>query len=156
VALSLDAVATQASVLYSADGCTLTSVDEINDGEMIFFAACGELFTGNYGSPQTAKKSTGEGEGSDCDVAGRSKDAMDDVEGSSAHGSIGGSGGNAIVWIRDEDRDSCSNSECGKSFTLILRRKHCRSCGDIFCRACIVPKRTGSKGQKVCVGCAGS
>jgi hypothetical protein len=63
VALSLDAVATQASVLYSADGCTLTSVDEINDGEMIFFAACGELFTGNYGSPQTAKKSTGEGGG---------------------------------------------------------------------------------------------
>src|SRR3990167_5063522 len=37
-------------------------------------------------------------------------------------------------WQRDEDADACSR--CGKRFTLLTRRHHCRHCGLVFCSAC--------------------
>lgn len=34
-------------------------------------------------------------------------------------------------WKPDSSRSSCQ--DCGESFTLFVRRHHCRKCGDLFC-----------------------
>jgi FYVE zinc finger len=37
-------------------------------------------------------------------------------------------------WIPDSERTKCAR--CGKVFTAINRKHHCRQCGDIFCGEC--------------------
>ena len=37
-------------------------------------------------------------------------------------------------WVPDEERTSCRT--CGETFTLFLRKHHCRKCGEIFCQKC--------------------
>ncbi|KAG8230902.1 hypothetical protein J437_LFUL002933 [Ladona fulva] len=37
-------------------------------------------------------------------------------------------------WVADKESEKCS--ACGVSFSLIIRRHHCRNCGRIFCGAC--------------------
>ena len=37
-------------------------------------------------------------------------------------------------WKPDEKAHECSL--CGEKFTMLLRRHHCRKCGDIFCHDC--------------------
>jgi FYVE-type zinc finger protein len=37
-------------------------------------------------------------------------------------------------WIPDSERSKCAR--CGKVFTAINRKHHCRQCGDIFCGDC--------------------
>jgi len=39
-----------------------------------------------------------------------------------------------IKWIPDMERTCCNL--CQRPFTLMLRRHHCRSCGEIFCNSC--------------------
>lgn len=41
---------------------------------------------------------------------------------------------NNHAWVRDESVTKCHR--CQKYFSLILRRHHCRACGNIFCFAC--------------------
>ena len=43
-------------------------------------------------------------------------------------------------WMLDRDAKRCCNSNCEAVFGLIVRRHHCRCCGDIFCGSCC-PKR---------------
>jgi hypothetical protein len=40
----------------------------------------------------------------------------------------------AQKWVPDEQRSTCT--QCCKGFSVTVRRRHCRSCGDLFCRAC--------------------
>ena len=37
-------------------------------------------------------------------------------------------------WVSDEDRRDCTT--CSRTFSVLLRRHHCRACGDVFCGAC--------------------
>ena len=37
-------------------------------------------------------------------------------------------------WKKDKDTENCSG--CSSTFTLLNRRSHCRSCGDVFCSMC--------------------
>lgn len=37
-------------------------------------------------------------------------------------------------WMNDSESDSCL--ECNSSFSLLLRRHHCRRCGGLFCDNC--------------------
>lgn len=37
-------------------------------------------------------------------------------------------------WVSDESAVSCQR--CGDRFTLLTRRHHCRSCGQLFCGGC--------------------
>ena len=56
-------------------------------------------------------------------------------------------------WELDFDALACR--DCGKSFTFLLRRHHCRSCGLIFCGVCS-PSRAGSgrlAGSRACSAC---
>lgn len=40
-------------------------------------------------------------------------------------------------WIDDNERDKCHNPVCNKTFIgFIVRRHHCRICGEIFCNQC--------------------
>ncbi|KNC54766.1 uncharacterized protein AMSG_01617 [Thecamonas trahens ATCC 50062] len=39
-----------------------------------------------------------------------------------------------VRWVPDEERTHCA--DCGKKFSLLVRRHHCRRCGDIFCKQC--------------------
>lgn len=40
-------------------------------------------------------------------------------------------------WIDDDERKSCHNKKCDKQFfSFIVRRHHCRICGEIFCDEC--------------------
>ena len=61
-------------------------------------------------------------------------------------------GGEAPVWARDEDVTECPR--CHRGFGFLLRRHHCRYCGQIFCDRC------SSRGwplpheiKRVCDGC---
>ncbi|EFA85694.1 hypothetical protein PPL_00923 [Heterostelium album PN500] len=38
------------------------------------------------------------------------------------------------MWIPDEQEDKCLN--CSSQFNTLLRRHHCRQCGNIFCNNC--------------------
>eukprot|EP00434_Breviolum_minutum_P008450 symbB.v1.2.007455.t1/scaffold455.1/size335105/3 len=42
----------------------------------------------------------------------------------------------AVRWLPDEATDCCMAESCGRPFTLLRRRHHCRGCGQIFCDAC--------------------
>lgn len=37
-------------------------------------------------------------------------------------------------WVPNNERMNCAS--CGVKFSLVLRKHHCRSCGDIFCYNC--------------------
>jgi hypothetical protein len=41
---------------------------------------------------------------------------------------------NRRLWVADEASTTCT--DCGSEFSLMLRRHHCRGCGDIFCASC--------------------
>nr|CCA15348.1 conserved hypothetical protein [Albugo laibachii Nc14] len=69
----------------------------------------------------------------------------------SRHESISGG------WIQDQKCSKCM--ECSTPFSLIIRRHHCRICGNIFCGPCsrtrmALPKSTSSRRVRVCDPCA--
>ena len=37
-------------------------------------------------------------------------------------------------WVKDSQVNQCYT--CDQSFTMLLRRHHCRQCGKIFCHWC--------------------
>ncbi len=37
-------------------------------------------------------------------------------------------------WVKDDNVHNCT--ECNSSFSLLLRKHHCRACGRIFCYQC--------------------
>lgn len=39
-------------------------------------------------------------------------------------------------WTDDRMVDKCQNDKCQKLFTTVIRKHHCRSCGNIFCNEC--------------------
>ena len=43
-------------------------------------------------------------------------------------------GGSSDYWVKDQSVKACQG--CGKGFTLLDRRHHCRQCGRIFCGGC--------------------
>ncbi|EQC38365.1 hypothetical protein SDRG_04079 [Saprolegnia diclina VS20] len=53
-------------------------------------------------------------------------------------------------WVRDTDRTECS--VCTDTFRLMLRRHHCRMCGEVICRKCNtkVHVPTGLNDAKTC------
>jgi hypothetical protein len=63
--------------------------------------------------------------------------------------------GFAPVWIPDDQAPLCMN--CGDKFGLLLRRHHCRYCGDCVCRKCfkakVVCPGLGTQQQTVCLKC---
>ncbi|KAF2359595.1 Smad anchor for receptor activation Smad-binding domain [Trinorchestia longiramus] len=44
----------------------------------------------------------------------------------------------APFWVPDEDASGCQ--ECGRQFTLVRRRHHCRACGRVLCANCCKDK----------------
>lgn len=59
-------------------------------------------------------------------------------------------------WIPDGAVDKCSR--CGKRFSLVERKHHCRNCGRVVCAACsnhmmILPHLNNSKPLRVCDDC---
>nr|CUU98567.1 hypothetical transcript [Hymenolepis microstoma] len=64
---------------------------------------------------------------------------------------------NKSHWIPDNHCQECF--ECGKKFTTLTRRHHCRFCGRIFCSGCSSYLRDGSsigisRPQRACSFCA--
>eukprot|EP01064_Diplonema_japonicum_P031187 TRINITY_DN5502_c0_g1_i2.p1 TRINITY_DN5502_c0_g1~~TRINITY_DN5502_c0_g1_i2.p1 ORF type:complete len:292 (+),score=33.25 TRINITY_DN5502_c0_g1_i2:30-878(+) len=66
----------------------------------------------------------------------------------------------SVVWTPDEAVTGCQ--QCGVGFSFLLRRHHCRVCGEVVCGSCIRNSRVtmewqqGSKQLKVCKGCRGA
>eukprot|EP00756_Hemistasia_phaeocysticola_P058916 Hpha_TRINITY_DN35596_c0_g1::TRINITY_DN35596_c0_g1_i1::g.84540::m.84540 len=56
-------------------------------------------------------------------------------------------------WVPDEDAPSCN--QCGKPFTVLRRRHHCRACGRVFCADHSSHKRAlaGAGYNRVCDFC---
>jgi len=59
-------------------------------------------------------------------------------------------------WVPDSDRSSCQG--CDAEFYFLLRRHHCRACGDIFCASCTqhyspVPRLGYDRPVRVCKAC---
>lgn len=59
-------------------------------------------------------------------------------------------------WRTDSEVSSCSS--CNKAFGLLVRKHHCRQCGDIFCDDCssnrrVVPIVHPTEPQRVCRKC---
>ncbi|XP_071442320.1 uncharacterized protein [Hetaerina americana] len=58
-------------------------------------------------------------------------------------------------WVNDCEIETCT--ACGVSFSLMIRRHHCRSCGKIFCGACsshwlTLNSGPGSQGSSLVAG----
>ena len=63
----------------------------------------------------------------------------------------------ASRWVPDESATMCTG--CGAHFSVLLRRHHCRSCGEVFCAACTAFRSRGAdtgRSHRVCAACAGS
>lgn len=58
----------------------------------------------------------------------------------------------ALVWASDNNDDESQCPNCLRSFTFMVRRHHCRACGVVRCRTCMV--RTAD-GRKLCERCRG-
>ncbi len=43
------------------------------------------------------------------------------------------------AWIPDGERSCCA--ACEQRFSAVLRRHHCRACGDVFCAECTAERR---------------
>lgn len=58
-------------------------------------------------------------------------------------------------WVKNRDRMACV--VCHKRFTLLKRRHHCRSCGEVICGGCSqhAPLKARGKAVRICVACAG-
>ncbi|CAJ1439391.1 unnamed protein product, partial [Effrenium voratum] len=56
-----------------------------------------------------------------------------------------------VRWLPNEAADCCMSESCGRAFTLLRRRHHCRGCGRIFCDACAPPR--GSPPERRCGRC---
>ena len=41
-------------------------------------------------------------------------------------------------WVQEETVDECS--ACRRRFWMLLRKQHCRNCGNIFCKHCTTKK----------------
>ncbi|PSN47863.1 hypothetical protein C0J52_01269 [Blattella germanica] len=57
-------------------------------------------------------------------------------------------------WTEDSDAANCTL--CRKEFSLIVRKHHCRNCGQIFCNECsskMAPLQTNKKPVRVCDSC---
>lgn len=62
----------------------------------------------------------------------------------------------AALWNQDENTSACSC--CGKPFTFVRRRHHCRNCGRIVCGDCsphkiILPSVSLTTKQRICKSC---
>jgi hypothetical protein len=53
-------------------------------------------------------------------------------------------------WINDSERDTCAT--CHSPFNLIVRRHHCRVCGDIFCGDCSTTRMVLSASSSLSLG----
>lgn len=42
----------------------------------------------------------------------------------------------ARIWLDDEATDTCMNPACGDKFSMFSTKRHCRLCGEIFCKKC--------------------
>ena len=40
-------------------------------------------------------------------------------------------------WVPDKDAKACGHAPCSRTFTVLLRRHHCRACGQVFCKQCV-------------------
>jgi len=62
----------------------------------------------------------------------------------------------APIWMLDDAAPQCMR--CKNPFTVISRRHHCRSCGDVVCGDCspskaIVPGVNREREVRVCITC---
>jgi len=62
----------------------------------------------------------------------------------------------APVWMNDGESDACVR--CGRQFTTLFRRHHCRNCGLLVCNRCssrkaVVPKVDPNRISRVCDDC---
>ena len=60
-------------------------------------------------------------------------------------------------WRLNQDASTCTS--CDKNFSIIVRRHHCRACGDIFCDDCTkwkvpLPHKGYSDRVRSCCACA--
>jgi hypothetical protein len=73
-------------------------------------------------------------------------------------------------WVSDRAANACTNCKTGFGFTrrrcpglfvtLIVRRHHCRSCGQVFCSSCVppvlsraLPQLSYDQAVRVCLDC---
>jgi len=54
----------------------------------------------------------------------------------------------ATDWVPDSHRICCVL--CGRTFSLLFRRHHCRNCGEVVCGLCSATRR---EGQRICDNC---
>eukprot|EP01065_Artemidia_motanka_P019205 TRINITY_DN22758_c0_g1_i1.p1 TRINITY_DN22758_c0_g1~~TRINITY_DN22758_c0_g1_i1.p1 ORF type:complete len:209 (+),score=39.51 TRINITY_DN22758_c0_g1_i1:55-681(+) len=54
-------------------------------------------------------------------------------------------------WVPDSDAHECMRDECGRAFSVLVRRHHCRKCGRVYCGTC-APLRE-ELGRRFCVDC---
>ncbi|ESL05891.1 protein kinase [Trypanosoma rangeli SC58] len=59
-----------------------------------------------------------------------------------------------VTWRDDSSTDTCENRLCGKKFSMLSSKHHCRWCGRIFCNDC-APRTASYRGEllRCCNAC---
>ena len=52
-------------------------------------------------------------------------------------------------WVPDADVSECMAVSCGKRFSTLKRKHHCRLCGNVFCHSCSQQKTTRGLGGEI-------
>jgi len=62
-----------------------------------------------------------------------------------------------VEWKPDTEVNMCQASDCTTGFSFMVRKHHCRRCGNVFCDKCmyktLVPRLLYNDPQRVCKAC---
>lgn len=94
----------------------------------------------NYIVTTTDIKDSKDGKGAESPASPSSAGPVAPAEGDNVPGQRRDStvpdAADARIWLDNDATDVCMNPACGTGFSLFNTKRHCRLCGEIFCKKC--------------------
>lgn len=59
----------------------------------------------------------------------------------------------ALAPVMQQETEATKCNGCGKSFSIMLRKKHCKQCGSVVCNDCLTTRPNDADKLRVCHRC---